>query len=451
MIKAFKDKIKTRLRPCPQHYDFLPTHLALSQRPPSPFARYTAITLSVGVIIALLWAYLGKLDVQATATGRLLVSGRSQIIQAYEQSRVTAIHVQNGQRVTKDAPLLTLDTLGVNQDIARLFKQIEYQAHEKIRYQALTEAQAPEEQALFQTLPVSQQTQVIENYSREKREYDASVTNLKAEMNVNLSSQQSRKSDINALTKLRQNISQRLKARQTLSQKQVISKVEYLEQEKEFLETERLIAQQNAELNVLQSQYISLEERLNSLKTQKEREWFDKRKQAEVQLVVLEQELAKAQVREQLEVIRSPVTGTVQQLSVHTLGAVLQPAQNLMVIVPDDNVQLAEVQILNKDAGFVHPGQQVTVKVDAFPYTRYGTIDGELLSISRDSTTDERLGLVFPAQVSLKSNNIVIDNTRVDITPGMSIVAEIKTDQRRVIDYLLSPIREYQSEALREK
>ncbi|MCT8343182.1 MULTISPECIES: HlyD family type I secretion periplasmic adaptor subunit [Photorhabdus] len=451
MIKAFKNKIKTWLRPCPRHYDFLPTHLALSQRPPSPFARYTAITLSIGIIIALLWAYLGKLDVQATATGRLIVSGRSQIIQAYEQSRVTAIHVQNGQRVKKDAPLLTLNTLGVNQDITRLLKQIEYQAHEKIRYQALTEEQEPTEQELFQALPASQQTQVADNYSREKREYEAVVTNLKAEMNVNLSSQQSRKSDINALTKLRQNISQRLKARQTLSQKQVISKVEYLEQEKEFLETERLIAQQNAELHVLQSQYISLEERLNSLKTQKEREWFDKRKQAEVQLVVLEQELAKAQIREQLEVIRSPVTGTVQQLSVHTLGAVLQPAQNLMVIVPDDNVQLAEVQILNKDAGFVYPGQLVTVKVDAFPYTRYGTIDGELLSISRDSTTDERLGLVFPAQVSLKSNSIAIDDTQVEITPGMSIVAEIKTDQRRVIDYLLSPIREYQSEALREK
>ncbi|WP_434525503.1 HlyD family type I secretion periplasmic adaptor subunit [Photorhabdus asymbiotica] len=451
MIKAFKDKIKTRWCFLPQHYDFLPTHLALSQRPPSPFARYTAIMLSVSIIIALLWAYLGKLDVQATATGRLIVSGRSQIIQAYEQSRVTAIHVQNGQRVIKDDPLLTLDTLGVNQDIAKLFKQIEYQTHEKIRYQALTEKQEPAEQGLFQTLPASQQAQVVENYSREKREYEAGITNLKAEMNVNLASQQARKSDINALTKLRQNISQRLKARQTLSEKQVISKVEYLEQEKEFLETERLIAQQNSELHVLQSQYINLEERLNGLKAQKEREWFDKRKQAEVQLVVSEQDLSKAQAREQLEIIRSPVTGTVQQLSVHTLGAVLQPAQNLMVIVPDDNVQLAEVQILNKDAGFVHPGQQVTVKVDAFPYTRYGTIDGELLNISRDSTTDEQLGLVFPAQVSLKSNHIAIDNTKVEITPGMSIVAEIKTDQRRVIDYLLSPIREYQSEALREK
>ncbi|WP_036774520.1 HlyD family type I secretion periplasmic adaptor subunit [Photorhabdus australis] len=451
MIKAFKDKIKTRLCFHPQHYDFLPTHLALSQRPPSPFARYTAIMLSVSIIIALLWAYLGKLDVQATATGRLIVSGRSQIIQAYEQSRVTAIHVQNGQRVIKDAPLLTLDTLGVNQDIARLLKQIEYQVHEKIRYQALTTKQEPTEQELFQTLPASQQAQVVENYSREKKEYEAGLTNLKTEMDVNLASQQARKSDIHALTRLRRNISQRLKARQTLSEKQVISKVEYLEQEKEFLETARLIAQQSAELNVLQSQYINLEERLNSLKTQKEREWFDKRKQAEVQLVVLEQELSKAHAREQLEIIRSPVTGTVQQLSVHTLGAVLQSAQNLMVIVPDDNVQLAEVQILNKDAGFVHPGQQVTVKVDAFPYTRYGTIDGELLNISRDSTTDEQLGLVFPAQVSLKSNHIAIDNTNVEITPGMSIVAEIKTDQRRVIDYLLSPIREYQSEALREK
>ncbi|MFA0492204.1 HlyD family type I secretion periplasmic adaptor subunit, partial [Vibrio splendidus] len=82
-------------------------------------------------------------------------------------------------------------------------------------------------------------------------------------------------------------------------------------------------------------------------------------------------------------------------------------------------------------------------KVDAFPYTRYGTIEAELLSISRDSTTDERLGLVFPAQVKLINNNILINGESVELTPGMSVVAEIKTDKRRVIDYILSPIREY--------
>ncbi len=231
----------------------------------------------------------------------------------------------------------------------------------------------------------------------------------------------------------------------------MIGHVEYLEQEKELLEAQRQVAQQRAELEVLKSQYESLEERLTGFKAQKQREWLEKRRQARLQLASLNQELSKVREREQLEIIRSPVDGTVQQLSVYTLGAVLQPAQNLMIIVPENRVQQAEVQILNKDVGFVYPGQSVTVKVDAFPYTRYGTIDAELLSISRDSTTDEQLGLVFPAQIQLKTNHIMIDGQTVELTPGMSVVAEIKTDKRRVIDYLLSPIQEYQAEALRER
>ncbi|MFA0015495.1 HlyD family type I secretion periplasmic adaptor subunit, partial [Vibrio lentus] len=250
---------------------------------------------------------------------------------------------------------------------------------------------------------------------------------------------------------LTENISQRLAARKTLNQIKVIGHVEYLEQEKELLEVKRQVSQQRAELKVLKSQYHSLEERLTGFKAQKHREWLEKRKQAKLQLGGLAQELSKVREREQLEIIRSPVDGTVQQLSIYTLGAVLQPAQNLMIIVPENAVQQAEIQILNKDVGFVYPGQSVTVKVDAFPYTRYGTIEAELLSISRDSTTDERLGLVFPAQVKLMNNNILINGKSIELTPGMSVVAEIKTDKRRVIDYLLSPIREYQAESLRER
>lgn len=270
-------------------------------------------------------------------------------------------------------------------------------------------------------------------------------------MKVNRTSQAARQSDIHALLQLTENISQRLAARKKLNQVKVIGHVEYLEQEKELLEAQRQVAQQRAELEVLKSQYESLEERLTGFKAQKQREWLEKRRQARLQLASLNQELSKVREREQLEIIRSPVDGTVQQLSVYTLGAVLQPAQNLMIIVPENRVQQAEVQILNKDVGFVFPGQSVTVKVDAFPYTRYGTIDAELLSISRDSTTDEQLGLVFPAQIQLKTNHIMIDGQTVELTPGMSVVAEIKTDKRRVIDYLLSPIQEYQAEALRER
>lgn len=119
------------------HYGFLPAHLALAETPPSPFARITALTLSAGVLLTLLWACWGQLDIQATASGRLLVFGRSQMIQSYEQARVITIHVEDGQAVAANAPLLTLNTLGVSQDLSRLREQQAFQYQTLIRYQAL--------------------------------------------------------------------------------------------------------------------------------------------------------------------------------------------------------------------------------------------------------------------------------------------------------------------------
>ncbi|MEZ9887073.1 HlyD family type I secretion periplasmic adaptor subunit, partial [Vibrio splendidus] len=180
---------------------------------PSPFARLTAITLSLGVMAVLLWAYWGKLDVQATATGRFVVSGRSQVIQSYEQSRVLSIHVKDGQRVDKGAPLLTLDTLGINQDITRLITQSEYQTNELVRYRSLNSGLPLSRDLLFSTLPSAQQTLINENHLSEKREYESTLASIKAEMHVNNASQAARQSDINALIQLTENINQRLAAR----------------------------------------------------------------------------------------------------------------------------------------------------------------------------------------------------------------------------------------------
>ncbi|MFM1687351.1 HlyD family type I secretion periplasmic adaptor subunit [Aeromonas salmonicida] len=433
------------------HYGFLPAHLALAETPPSPFARITALTLSAGVLLTLLWACWGQLDIQATASGRLLVFGRSQMIQSYEQARVIGIHVEDGQAVAANAPLLTLNTLGVSQDLSRLREQQAFQYQTLIRYQALYGNETVTQHPDYARLTPAQQQALAENHQSELHEYRSTLNNLQAELGVNQANQAARRGDMASLTILLANIRPRLQARQTLSQSQAISRVEYLEQEKELLETQRQLAQQRAELEVLQSQQQSLQERLAGFKAQKQREWVEKRQQAQLQLTAIEQELAKLSEREHLEVIRAPVAGTVQQLAIHTQGAVVQPAQQLLVIVPNEGVQYAEVKILNKDIGFVHEGQTVSIKVDAFPYTRYGTIDGELVSVSRDATTDEQLGLVFPARVKLSRGEMQIDNQPVRLTPGMSVVAEVKTDRRRVIDYLLSPIREYQAEALRER
>ena len=205
------------------------------------------------------------------------------------------------------------------------------------------------------------------------------------------------------------------------------------------------------ELSILNSQHHALREKQDRINAQKHQEWYEKYQQAKFKFVSLEQELIKNQERHQLEILRAPVDGTVQQIAIYTLGAVLQPAQQLMVIVPNNHVQLAEVKILNKDIGFIQEGLKADVKIDAFPYTRYGTIEGELLSISRDSTQDENLGLVYLAQIGLSSKQLLVEGEHIELTPGLSIVAEIKTDKRRLIDYLLSPINEYTSTAMREK
>ncbi len=119
--------------------------------------------------------------------------------------------------------------------------------------------------------------------------------------------------------------------------------------------------------------------------------------------------------------------------------------------MPDGNELDAEVMVLNKDVGFVKAGQAVEVKVDAFPYTRYGTLQGEVVHVSRDAIKDEQQGLVFPTRIRLKHTSIAVDEQWMPLQAGMSVTTEIRTGDRRVIDYLLSPIQQYQSEALRER
>ncbi|WP_145957483.1 HlyD family type I secretion periplasmic adaptor subunit [Xenorhabdus hominickii] len=178
---------------------------------------------------------------------------------------------------------------------------------------------------------------------------------------------------------------------------------------------------------------------------------LDLQQEANQKAVILGQELAKAHHQKKLTSLNAPVAGTVQQLAVHTVGGVVTPAQSLMVIVPANQPIEVEAMLENKDVGFVHIGQSVTVKVETFNFTKYGTVDGEVLSVSNDAIEDEKRGLIYSTRIRLKSDHLLVNGQRVALSPGMSITAEIKTDQRRVIDYFLSPLRQHIDESLRER
>lgn len=434
-----------------RYNSFLPSHLAILKTPPSYLALYIAISISIGIFFAVTWSFFGKLDIQATTQGKLIVSGRTQLIQAFELSRLEHIHVADGQMVKQGDPLLTVNVLGVDQDILSLNYQHNFHIAEILIHQALMHQQPIEQFPLFNQLTKTEQTNALTSYQTQKIEFNSLVNEINNEIQLNVVNQQARKDELNTINSLITNIKKRLDAHHSLTEKQIISQKEFLEQERELLIAKKEKVTKQSELSILKSQHHSLTEKMERIKAQKNQEWDEKYKQADFKRVSLEQELLKNQERNQLEIIRAPVDGTIQQLATHTLGAVLQPAQQLMAIVPNNHVQLAEIKILNKDIGFIHEGLKAEVKIDAFPYTRYGTIDGEVLSISRDSTQDENLGLVFLGQIGLNKKDLLVDGEYIELTPGLSIVAEIKTDKRRIIDYLLSPINEYTSTAMREK
>ena len=149
---------------------------------------------------------------------------------------------------------------------------------------------------------------------------------------------------------------------------------------------------------------------------------------------------------------QAPVaTPTVQQLDVHTVGGVVTPAQPLMQIVPAGAQLEVEAMVLNKDIGFVREGQEAVLKIESLPFTKYGTIDGEVRYIYKDAIENEQTGLTYPARVAMAKTVMNVDGTPVNLTPGMNVTVEIKTGKRRIIDYVLAPLQRYQSESLREQ
>jgi len=189
--------------------------------------------------------------------------------------------------------------------------------------------------------------------------------------------------------------------------------------------------------------------------------------ETETRAAGLQQEVIKSTQKTSLQTLRAPVDGRVQQLQIHTVGGVVTPAQQLMVIVPDDAGLEVEARIENKDVGFVQIGQPVEVKIEAFNFTRYGLLHGKVTDITRDaidqpqqpqqSTASSRNNgtgtaqSVYLARVSLDRTSIQTENGLTEVGPGMAVTAEIKTGSRRVIEYLLSPLARYAHETARER
>lgn len=238
---------------------------------------------------------------------------------------------------------------------------------------------------------------------------------------------------------------------QKLKAEDFISEHTYLEQESKSVSNQNDLRSTRGQIQQIQAAIVQAEQN-RTLNTQNlKRDTLDALRQANEQIDQYRSQTDKAKQRKQLMTLQSPVNGTVQELATYTIGGVVQAAQKIMVVVPDDEKMEVEALVLNKDIGFVEQGQDAVIKIESFPYTRYGYLTGKVKSISHDATTHEQLGLVYTAIVSLDKNHLNIDGKTVNLTAGMNVSAEIKTGKRRVLDYLLSPLQTKIDESFRER
>ncbi len=436
---------------------FLPAALSLQDTPPHPAPRRLAWLLMALFTLALAWAVLGQIDIVAIAPGRVVVSDRTKLIQPLERSMVRAIHVRDGQQVEEGQALIELDPTAASADSASLSEQRKAAQSDAARSRALLQAmgRGPGEMAVklatVEGWSASDHASAQALLDAEWRDIQARLARLGAE-------QQRREAEIATARAVVAKLESTLPmARQReedvgrLTAQGFMSGHAGQDRTRERIEIERDLATANARLAEAAAALRETQGAAAAYTAETVRTLRDREAKAQLVLAQASHEQRKALRREELTTLRSPVAGTVQQLAAHTVGGVVTEAQVLMVIVPRQAQVQAEVMLDNKDIGFVQAGQHAQVKLETFPYTRYGTLAGEVVHVTRDAVQDDKRGAIFLATVRLQATHIDIEGQPVPLGPGMNLTAEIRTGQRRVIDYLLSPIERAGRESLRER
>lgn len=434
-------------------HEFLPAALEIMEKPASPGLRWLLLILCSLFAIALLWSFIGKVDVVATATGKVVPSTSSKVIQPIEIGSIRAIHVKNGERVKKGQLLVELDPTISSADETQSAQQLMSADIIQARNDALLRHLRGRD-ASFRVPPgtpddiAETQRQFIRLAIAEFEAESAGLRQQRAERQAELLAAQA---EISKLEQTLPLLDQQLAARQELADKGYFSKLRLLEFEQLRVEHIQNIEIQRANAAQARASIGNLQAQISRLRQSFGRGAIAEMAEAEDRSALAGAELQKSARRREFQQIRSPVDGTVQQLSLTTIGGVVQPAEPIMVIVPDDAEVQVNAQILNKDVGFIFEGQPVRVKLEAFNFTDYGLIEGVVDNISRDAIQDENLGLVYAARIRLKKRHLMVNGVRQPIGPGLAVQAEIKTGERRIIQYLLSPLAKTMDEAGRER
>jgi hemolysin D len=406
--------------------EFLPAALALQARPVSPAARWVAFTLILLVFALVAWAVFGKIDIIVNATGKVIPGGYTKTIASVDVASVRALYVEEGQAVKAGDVLVELDTSASDAERDKAAGDRVAALLQVARAGALIAAidkGRPPKLAKPDGVPEGKWQDGRLHLEGEYRDYRAKLQRIEGDI-------------------ARYGSTLPLAARRAKDYKALLAghDVAY----HDWLEKEQARADLAGQLADAQNQRAALVAETRKLA-------YDQLAEGNRAAASAGQDALRSDAHSKLLRLAAPVDGTVQQLAVHTVGGVVAAATPLMQIVPERTQVEVEAFLENKDIGFVQEGQPAEVKVDAFEYTKYGTIPGRVSHVSRDAIDDEKKGLIYSGKVVLSRKSINVEGKELPLSAGMTVNVEIKTGDRRIIEYVLSPLLRHKRESLNER
>lgn len=392
-------------------YDFMPSLLEIIERPAHKAGTVIILGVFTLLIAAIVWACLSEIDVVITSSGSIQPVGNLNVVQSYANGSVKAINITEGDYVEKDDVLIELDTQSLDIDAEQLDSQKKIlDAQQKI-YTKIKDGEKLSEIK-------------IDDYDDELKTYIQSILD-------------NDKSYHNTLDNLE-------KDKENADLNHQIAQIQLEEYEANGTERE-------AEMQELMVQQYELAKdqadvKIKDTKTQYSSQVNSKISEISGQLDEIETNLEKYSLSKDYQYITAPVSGHINSINVNTIGAAVTSAQELVTIVPDNTPVEMVCYVKNMDIADVEIGMETEIKLEAYPYNKYGTVKGKVKYISPSVFVSEQMGSVYLVKIEITDKH-----DDIDIISGLSGSVEIKTDKRTVMDYFLEPIKKGFGESLKEK
>jgi hemolysin D len=451
--------------------EFQAASIEILETPASPSVRVFSIAIMTFAVIAGFWSWYGRIDTTATLQGKIVPVGKIKVVEPLAAGTIRSINVKVGDEVKMGDELIELDPTEHAAERNKLAAELELAKLAALRLRATLDAVDNQTLAVFATFKLPKDINIITGelqqlqmrqslaaFQAEQNSLSAEIAQKKTEIDRSTTTLVERRKLV-SLTGDRTQIFTDLQKRGFGAKTKTIdARQSEQDQTMTLVSEEGHIAELDAAGHTLDAKRIERKEAFLD-KTVTELVDTERRVQG------LTQELLKAEFLDRSSLLKSPATGRVQQLLVTTVGQVVTAGQQLMVIVPNGTPLEIEAMLLNKDKGFVREGQQARIKLDAFPFTKYGTLDGKVATVSNDaipagssqtsklgdSTKDGTGALVFPVRISMGTQSIAVAAENVQLTPGMSVQVEVKTGDRRVIEFLFDPLIKVANESFHER